>query len=74
MSNGAAARPRAEQWRAVPFETVREFIGDDLDEHDRQFTGVASELRSIKKILLGVLLSTTCAAIALAVNLTGGIH
>lgn len=45
----------------------------DLDEHDELFDDLRAELGRIKGIMVGILVSTTTAALLLAVNLVVGV-
>ena len=44
-------------------------IESDLDDHDDDFDKLGAELAKIKGIMIGILVSTTTAAILLAINL-----
>lgn len=47
-------------------------VEKDLDEHEGFFEAFKSELGKMKGIMLGILVSTTTAAILLALNLVAG--
>lgn len=47
-------------------------VENDLDDHDALFADLRAELGRIKGIMIGILVSTTTAAIMLAVNLAVG--
>jgi hypothetical protein len=74
MANGATPQvlPRRVLWDRA--NTVEKFdrIAEDLDEHDNWFSDIWREVNSIKRLLLGAMLTTTLAAVALAANLLVG--
>jgi hypothetical protein len=56
-------------WRDETDSVIIRNVMDDLDEHDRTFVELAKDAKQIKTILVGLLLSTTTAAIIGALNL-----
>lgn len=65
-------RPLADQWRGLPYETVRDLAADKLTEHEGKFVDLGEELRSMKRVLFGILVSVATASILLALNLVVG--
>lgn len=45
----------------------------DLDQHDQRFDDLMSKLGRMQGIMLGILVSTTTAALLLAANLMAGV-
>lgn len=72
MREVAAVLPRRDQWRDLAVDVVIRLIGNDLDENDRDHNQIYRELQSIKKLLIGILVSTTTASILLALNMVTG--
>lgn len=76
MSNGAPARPRAEQWRGLSIEQVIPLIADDIDEQERVWSDrlarMESNLRRISAACIGILTLLVGSLILLVVQLGGG--
>jgi len=47
-------------------------VEDDLDQFDSSLADMANELKAIKNVLIGLLISVTTAAVVLALNLATG--
>lgn len=72
MRDVAAVMPRRQQWRELDAATHLWFVDDALDENDRDHNLIWKELQSIKKLLIGILVSTTTASLLLVANLATG--
>lgn len=72
MREVAAVLPRREQWKDLAVDVTLHLVGNDLDENDRDHNQLWKELQGIKKLLIGILISTTTASILLAINLVTG--
>lgn len=72
MRDVASVLPRRSQWKEfeAPFHLT--LVDDALDENDRDHNTMWRELQSIKKLLIGILVSTTTACILLTINLVTG--
>lgn len=67
--NAPSIQTRYEQRKRWTPEVRQELVENDLDEKDRQLVELRQELRGVKQILIGILISTSTAAIVGAVNL-----
>lgn len=63
---------RARRLDRLDQPTRLQLVENDLDDHDEMFRELKSELARIKGIMIGILVSTSTAAIMLAVNLAVG--
>lgn len=72
MRDVAAVLPRRDQWKDLDLAIVARMIANDLDENDRDHNVIWKELQSIKKLLIGIMVTTTSASIMLAINLATG--
>lgn len=63
---------RRERWQHHETGTKLSLVVDDLDRFDDVIVDLRTELKGIKTILIGILVSTTTAAIMLAVNIGVG--
>lgn len=72
MREVAAVLPRREQWKDLAVDVTLRLVGNDLDENDRDHNQLWKELQYIKRLLIGILISTTTASILLAINLVTG--
>jgi hypothetical protein len=75
VSNGAPARPRADQWRGLSFEQVIPLVADDVDELERVWSDrlarMESNLRRISAACIGILTLLVGSLILLVVQLGG---
>lgn len=60
---------RRSLWQGYEQQYVNNQIGDDLDQNDRDHNAIWVELRSVRALLIGILISTTTASVMLAINL-----
>lgn len=72
MRQVAAPQPRREQWRGYDQVTRDNLVADALDENDRDHNVMFKAQQTTNKLLTGVLVSTTLAALALAANIALG--
>lgn len=72
MRDVAAVLPRRDQWKDLELPIVARMVANDLDENDRDHNQIWKELQGIKKLLIGILVSTTTACIFLAINVVSG--
>jgi hypothetical protein len=63
------SEPRRERWLSHDIPTKLSLVVDDLDSIEEGMRDVRIELKGIKSVLIGVLVSVTTAAILLAINL-----
>lgn len=64
-----ASQRRAELWKGLSQETHLIFIDDALDRNDADHESLRQELKAIRTLLIGILISTATASILLALNL-----
>lgn len=67
--NAPAVRARSEQRHEYLQDVRQRMLEDDMDEKDRQLYELRQELRGVKQILIGILISTATASIIGAINL-----
>lgn len=71
MANGAD-QPRRERWAGISAGVVQGLILDDLDRGESSFEQLREDIRGLKRMLTGLLISITTAAVLLALNLGVG--
>lgn len=67
--NAPSVRARSEIRRDFTNDVRQRMLEDDLDEKDRQLREFYQELKGVKQILIGILISTATASIIGAINL-----
>lgn len=67
--NAPSVRARAEMRKDFTNDVRQRMLEDDLDEKDRQLREFYQELKGVKQILIGILISTATASIIGAINL-----
>jgi glutamate/tyrosine decarboxylase-like PLP-dependent enzyme len=72
MWDAPAKQARRVMWQNLESTVVRELIANDLDEMDRRFVAMAADLKQIKAVLVGLLVTFSTASIVGAVNLLFG--
>lgn len=62
-------RSRADLWKGLDQDTHLRFLDDAADTNDRDHENLRAELKAIRTLLVGILISTATASILLALNL-----
>lgn len=67
--NAPSIQNRSQSRGRFTQDVRQELLEDDMDEKDRQLFELRQELRGVKQILIGILISTATASIIGAINL-----